>query len=169
MAQFVAGSSGGTGGEQTFDHPPEGAIVAEVRVNAGEVIDSIEFIYELPGGDLYEAGKHGGMGGAPWPPVHVGRTRWISSIRGLHSPDRCTQVDVYFGGTPTHYVVIGGWHDNSGMVQFEYNAPTGFEIVGFYGRSGAQIDAFGVVFRSLSERRIGGLELPTPVDVAGVG
>ena len=42
-------------------------------------------------------------------------------------------------------IFVGG---PGGTAEYTYEAPPGFEIVGFYGRSGDLVDAMGVVLRA---------------------
>ena len=152
MADFVAGPSGGVGGVLARDDPPDGLIVAEVRISSGEAIDSIEFIHEFPNGDLYETGKHGGDGGVANAPLHVGRAHWISEVRGWASAQRCVGLSIALDGDVGKYWDFGHQADN--YATFHYVAPLGWEIIGFYGRTSDQVDAFGVVFGMLGARGV---------------
>jgi hypothetical protein len=64
----------------------------------------------------------------------------VDSLR-IHTNMRVTET---FGGP-------------GGGVDFFYQAPIGFSIIGFVGRSGLYLDAIGVVVRLLP-----GLEFPAP-------
>jgi len=56
--------AGGPGGGAFVDSDiPDEARVVEVRVHAGEYVDSVQMVYNLPGGRPLEAAKHGGGGG----------------------------------------------------------------------------------------------------------
>jgi phage tail protein X len=56
-------TAGGSGGSVFSDRPPQGARLVEVRVRAGDAIDSIQAIYIGSDGRLIDGARHGGSGG----------------------------------------------------------------------------------------------------------
>ena len=56
--------AGGSGGTEFVDADvPAGGRIVEVRIHAGEYVDSIQMIYSMPDGRPLEAARHGGEGG----------------------------------------------------------------------------------------------------------
>jgi hypothetical protein len=138
--------AGGSGGSEFFDSEiPDGARIVEVRVNAGEFVDSVQMIYSVPGGRPFPAAKHGGNvgGGASFrlrPGEYIvglsGRFgQYVDSLR-IHTNQRTSQV---FGGG-------GGGRD------FRIEVPDGAQATGFVGRSGEYVDAIGLTFARMRDR-----------------
>ena len=130
---FRMGPSGGTGGG-LFTDAPQGR-VTEVRIRHGSWIDSIQIAY-----DNRRSSRHGGGGGRESVFTLQGG-EFIKAIYGRYGRfvDSITVVtnrrsSRRFGGP-------------GGVVDYHYEAPDGFEIAGFTGRSGVYLDSIGVVLR----------------------
>lgn len=133
----LAGGSGGTG--FLDEDIPAGARIVEVRVEAGEFIDSVQMIYSFPDGRPIEAARHGGEGGhastfrlerGEYIIGLSGRCgRYVDSLR-IHTNMRASQL---FGGS-------GGERD------FRIEVPDGNQAMGFMGRSGMYVDAIGLTY-----------------------
>lgn len=135
------GPSGGTGGKEFSDQRvPENAKVSEVRIWSGKFIDAIQMVHETSDGKLIELEKHGGRGGN-FASFRLERDEYITGIKGWYGQyiDSIRiitnkQVSIHYGG-------------KGGGSEFFYEAPPGFEVVGFIGRSGQYIDSIGIVMR----------------------
>ena len=140
--------AGGSGGTDFVDGDiPAGTRIVEVRVEAGNVVDSVQMIYNLPDGRLLEAARHGGGGGRA-ASFHLEQGEYIVGLSGrcgiyvdslrIHTNTRTSQL---FGGS-------GGDRD------FRIDVPDGNQATGFIGRSGTYLDAIGLTYaRTLDPQR----------------
>lgn len=137
MSTVVFGPSGGVGGQPFDDEPPaEHAKVRELRVWAGAQVDAIQTVLDVDG-EAVEGVKHGGNSGN-------------LSVLTLGDNEYITEVYGRFGS----YIEILNIRTNKGqsrrfggqggIIDFLYVAPSGFQIIGFWGRSGRLIDSLGV-------------------------
>ena len=128
------GPAGGTGG-YLFDDGPAIGRIADVLIRSGAYIDSILVIEENP---TTIHPQHGGDGG------HL-------DIFTLASDEYITEVSGRYGRyvdsltIQTNKGQIGHWGGSGGVQDFDFQAPSGYAIVGFWGRSGAYVDAIGVI------------------------
>jgi hypothetical protein len=138
--------AGGAGGAAFVDADiPPGARIVEVRVKAGNYLDSIQFIYSLPNGRPLEGARHGGNGGRAAsfrldPGEYIvglsGRCgEYVDSLR-IHTNRRTSQL---FGGM-------------GGDVEYRIDVPNGNQATGFMGRSGEYLDAIGLTYEGTSGR-----------------
>jgi hypothetical protein len=137
------GPSGGTGGESFYTVAPEGTRLVRVEVRAGRRIDAIQIVYRTPQGEEVAGGWYGGRGGVRQT-LTLGTGNAVLAIGGKYG----ARVDSIFveldregDGFPW---TVGG---EGGSVEYRYAAPPGYEIVGFHGRAGAEVDAIGAVLR----------------------
>ena len=143
---IVEKAAGGYGTKNYICHAdklPPVAHLREVRVNSGDLVDGLQAVLQ----NSYLLNKHGGGGGSAsnfvlQPNEHLVRVfgeyaNYVDEITFVTDLGRSQ----HFGG--------GG-----GKAHYEFNAPPGFEIVGFCGLSGWYIDAIGVVFRPMSDEVI---------------
>jgi hypothetical protein len=139
--------AGGSGGTAFLDGDvPAGAGIVEVRVQAGNFVDSIQMIYNLPDGRSLEAVRHGGEGGRA-ATFRLEQGEYIVGLSGrcgtyvdslrIHTNRRTSQL---FGGS-------GGDRD------FRIDVPDGNQATGFMGRSGTYIDAIGLTYARTPQRR----------------
>ncbi len=139
---WANGYSGGCGGAEFQDSIPANTKeVAGVIVRSGAYVDSLQMAVRLTTGNIKLLNKHGGNGGAQ-SVFRLNNGEYITSMWGRYG----SYVDSIQFGTSTgrSSPKYGG---NGGCGNFYYSAPAGYEIAGFYGRSGAYIDAIGVVLK----------------------
>ena len=141
MADLVLGPSGGNGGREFIDYAaPVGAMLREIRINAGFYVDGIQLVYSDADGVLVEMPHIGGKGGLhhtltldadEYVTGVSGRCgRYIDSIR-IQTNKRSTDS---FGGS-------------GGGEEYHYEAAANGEIVGFVGRADWYVDQLGVIVR----------------------
>ncbi|GGA97589.1 jacalin-like lectin [Puia dinghuensis] len=117
------------------------ARIRELIINSGESIDSITVSYVGANDVSYGSYKMGGNGGGEQI-MQLQEGEFITHIFGEYSDVvKNFQIDTNLGQN----IAFG----TSGSVRFEYNAPDGYEIIGFWGASGALIDRVGIVLRSV--------------------
>lgn len=137
------GPSGGTGGVSFTDQLPSNQYfeLREIAIRAGDRIDGITVAWELADGSLDNADWKGGYGGDLYN-IYLYPGEYLVGVSGTYS----SQIDsLQF---TTNYGYYGLRYGGYGGVQdFNYRAPEGYEIVGFTGREGDQIDALGVIMR----------------------
>ena len=149
-AQLQAGQTliaGGRGGDAFTDGlPAEGARISEIRVWAGDTIDSIQAVYLLADGRTAEGPRHGGSGGRNVR-FQLERDEYVIGLSGRHGDtiDSLTiqtnrRTSQRFGGR-------GGDRD------FRIEVPANQQAIGFTGRSGDLVDAIGLVYAPVSGTR----------------
>ena len=138
------GPSGGHEGSEFVDIVPPGARITEIRIHSGERIDAIQVIYAGADGRPIEMPRHGGSGGG-LEVLRLGRGEYINEIKGRYGA-RLDSLTIGVEGKRADWT---GFHagGSGGSADFRYQAPYGMEIIGFRGRSGAELDAIGVVLR----------------------
>jgi hypothetical protein len=141
MVTRKCGPSGGIGGKEFADDIlPQDYQVVEVYIYAQEQVYGVQIIHETCEGRRHPFLVHGRTGGE----LHVLRLdadEFIVSISGQFS----TQVDSL--RIQTNKKISSLFGGNGGAGAYVYEAPSGTEIVGFYGRAGDTLDAIGVVLR----------------------
>jgi hypothetical protein len=176
MALFRLGPSGGLGGTNPFDDfeprdpevhlPPDnsrvhfvwvGALAPDENANPGEnhpeVIHSIkiEHIVDVPA-DTFPLEEHGQpMQGKDPHPVQIARGDYIKRIEGTSERfvNKLTIIRANKSNPDQEREPKTFGKGSAKATDFKYEAPTGFEIVGFLGREGTLIDAIGVILRHL--------------------
>ncbi len=142
-AQAV-GPSGGAGGGPFADPQELNTIkVVRITIRSGAYVDAVQMTLERPDGSLITFDHHGGFGGG-------------EQNFDLEAGEHVTSIDGRYGAYVDHInihtdhgrVLSGG--GGGGVEGYSYTAPPGFEIAGFIGRSGAYIDAIGVLLRPIS-------------------
>jgi hypothetical protein len=145
----VNGPSGGTGGNSGNTDSDEGFLEPGTRVarvvlsqdKSHEAVEGIQFTHVRQNGTLLDLPHHGGFGGAQQD-FDLARNEHIIKISGTY--ENFVKSVTIETNNPTHQITVGY---QVGAV-YTYEAPPGFEIVGFYGRSGTLVDAIGVVVRA---------------------
>jgi hypothetical protein len=138
--------AGGNGGNPFMDErPDQDARITEIRVFAGIFIDGIQAVYALPNGRLFEGAVHGNRGGAP----NVFRLERDEYVIGLSG--RCGQyVDslqiMTNRRTSPRYGGAGGKRD------YRVEVDSGYQAIGFFGRSGKYLDAIGLTYIEASRQ-----------------
>jgi hypothetical protein len=131
--------AGGNGGNPFMDETPQDARITEIRVFAGIFIDGIQAVYALPNGRLFEGVVHGNRGGAP----NVFRLERDEYVIGLSG--RCGQyldsLQIMTNRrTSPRYGGPGGKRD------YRVEVDSGYQAIGFLGRSGKYLDAIGLTY-----------------------
>jgi hypothetical protein len=147
----VNGPSGGPGGNSGDTDSDEGFLELGTRVvrvllsfddNNHHAVEGIQFTHLRNNGSLLDLPHHGGFGGSQTL-FDLDRNEHIVKISGRYNKF-VTSATVETDTARTISVGTGGGGDG----EYTYEAPPGFEIVGFFGRSGTLVDAIGVVLRA---------------------
>ncbi len=131
-------TAGGTGGSEFADRQiPQGARIAQIRIRAQRYVDSIQAVYALPGGSLYEGPVYGG-GGGKLNVLELAEDEFVTGISG--------RVGDYVDSIVIHtnrrsFPSYGG---SGGRQSFRIEVPGGNRVVGFTGRAGRYLDAIGL-------------------------
>jgi len=146
------GPSGGPGGGQFQVWPPidDGFTldttpfeIAALIFNTGSYIDAMQVIYRnVRTGVVVVSDKIGGNGGGEAPPFELAQGEVITGFVGS-TGDFVNNLAV-FKNTSSQGNEFGGPGTNA---LFQYSWDPSEEVIGFWGRSGAYIDAFGVFVR----------------------
>jgi hypothetical protein len=132
--------AGGRGGRAFADRDvPAGARIAEVRVRAGEWLDSIQVVYALADGRTVEGSRHGGTGGNV-SVFRLDRDEYVIGLSG-RSGERVDSLRIQTNRRTSQ--VFGG---RGGSQDYRLDVPAGSEAIGFTGRSGEYLDAIGLIF-----------------------
>lgn len=143
-------TAGGTGGQQFADRQiPLGARITQIRIRAARYVDSIQAVYALPGGSLYEGPIYGGTGGS----LHVLELAADEFVTGISG-----RVGDYVDSIVVHtnrrsFPAYGG---SGGRQSFRIEVPAGNQGLGFTGRAARYLDAIGLGYApqaSASQRR----------------
>ena len=132
--------AGGSGGTEFVDADvPAGGRIVEVRIHAGEYLDSIQMVYAMPDGRPLEAARHGGEGGRGMS-FRLDQREYIVALSGrcgtyvdslrIHTNKRTSEL---FGG-------------RGGEREFRIDVPNDNQATGFMGRSGEYLDAIGLTY-----------------------
>lgn len=132
---FAVGPWGGSGGGYYECIPPtQQTKVYSMAIRSGARVDKISIWYKHQG-EIYIACEAGGSGGG----FHLqffDEDEYIKEIIG-NSGARLDRIGIK---TNKKYFAYGGW----GGSPFRFSVPQGYHINGFFGRSGAEVDALGV-------------------------
>jgi hypothetical protein len=141
MVTRKCGPSGGTGGEEFADDIlPQDCEVVEVHIYAQQQVHAVQIIHETCEGRRHPFPVHGSPTGMPHV-LRLAADEFIVGIKGQFG----TQVDSICITTNKQVSPVFG--REGGNVAYLYETSPGSEIVGFYGRAGAALDAIGVVVR----------------------
>jgi len=133
----MAGGSGGNPFQDT-SIAPDGRI-SEVRVSAGTMIDSIQAIYVLPDGRTVTGPLHGGPGGNA-NSFRLDSDEYIVGVSGRYGKNiDCLRIQTNKRTSPLY----GG---SGGRQDYSLTLSSGNQAVAFFGRSGNQLDAIGLVY-----------------------
>jgi hypothetical protein len=141
MITRKCGPSGGTGGEEFADDVrPEDWQVVEVHIHAQNQVNAVQIVHETCEGRRHVFPLHGCTTGE----VHIMRLAADEFIVGI-SGHFSTQIDTI--RIHTNKQLSPPLGRESGGTAYIYEAPSGSEIVGFYGRAGDGLHAIGVILR----------------------
>jgi hypothetical protein len=153
-AEEQANVFGGGGGTFFSDLDiPAGARVTEVRIRSGDFIDSIQLVYTLENGSLFEGPIHGGRGGRA-SVFRLNRDEYITGLSGRYG----SRVDSLAIITNKRTSPIYG--GRGGSSNYRITVPAGNQVIGLSGRAGEFLDAIGInsaplrtQYRDLQRRR----------------
>ena len=141
MTTRRCGPSGGTGGEDFADDVlPEEWQVVEVHVHARKQVYAVQIVHETGDGSRHPFPVHGRPAEQPYI-LRLAADEFIVGISGHCS----TQVDSMRIHTNKQISPLLGGDGGGGV--YIYEAPSGSEIVGFWGRAGDGLHAIGVILR----------------------
>jgi hypothetical protein len=131
-------TAGGTGGEQFADRQiPLDARISQIRIRAGRYVDSIQAVYALPGGSLYEGPLHGGTGGS-LNVLELAEDEYVTGISGRMG----NYVDsIVIHTNRRSFPAYGG---SGGRQSFRIEVPAGNQAIGFTGRAARYLDSIGL-------------------------
>lgn len=117
---------------------PENPIVTNIGLRAGSRVDQVNI--SLSGGITF---VHGGTGGTA-NSLTLNSNEYVSSVQLCSGQkDGNTRIFYVKFTTNTGRTLSGGSTTSSAVT---YSAPSGWQIVGFHGRSGSEVDKVGVIY-----------------------
>jgi hypothetical protein len=131
---------GGPHGTPFTDVPvvPIGTPVSQLRLRAGSRVDGVGLT--LASGLSYD---HGGAGGRP-NNLDLGVGEYLTSVT-LNAAQHNDRTRIFFARFVTDLGrTLAGGSPTSNTVT--YTAPAGWQISGFHGRAGAEVDQLGVIY-----------------------
>lgn len=138
---YSAGPSGGRGGMNFKDRPPQGkSRVVEIIIRAGTFIDSVQFIHENDRGRKIPLGKHGGDGGELYR-LKLENGEYVTRISGRYGRF-IDSIRIH-----TNFRTYPRYGGAGGSGAYSLKSPKDAEIVGIFGREGVFIDAIGILCR----------------------
>jgi hypothetical protein len=146
---------GGNGGDSFQEvSSASGARIAEVRVFAGTMVDSIQVLYVLPNGRTVEGPRHGGPGGQA-NSFRLDSDEYIVGISGRYGKNiDCVRIQTNKRTSPLY----GG---SGGRQDYRIDVPRDNQAVGLIGRSGNLLDAIGLLYAPVT------LQVSGKTDIAG--
>jgi endonuclease/exonuclease/phosphatase family metal-dependent hydrolase len=117
---------------------PVGQRVTQVGIRAGSRVDQVGLT--LGGGTTY---SHGGTGGTASSLTLAAGERLTSVTLNAGQKDGRTRIFYIRFVTSTGRTLTGGTATSDTVT---YTAPAGWQISGFHGRSGTEVDQLGVIF-----------------------
>jgi len=150
---YYSGCSGGTGGNEVFNHDPhyesvigaEDCRISEIIVHQGNVIDSIAVSYVDSNDNPLGTFKIGGNGGY-MSVLQLKKESYITALYGAYD-NVVGWIQINTGNTGMSFGLT--WN-----TEFVYHAPAGFLIIGFWGAEGDYIDRLGVIMRKIPEEQL---------------
>lgn len=153
---LLCGPTGGEGGRAFSDAAilgrSPGAAVSRITVRADRFLDAIAVDYAEAGGAFAGRRRHGGDGGEEHE-LTLRRGEYITAISGRFG----TLVDRIVIDTNRREAALAAGANFRPLeprtpfgADYRYEAPAGYEIAGFLGRSATFVDALGVILRPRS-------------------
>lgn len=127
---------GGPGGDRFVDHPPPDVQLISVVIRAGTSVDAVAPVLRRADGTPYTVSLHGGLGGD------------VNTFR-LDKNERLTAMSVWANRSTIDAIQFESNLKRSRIYgtprgeSFRVVVPPGHRVVGFVGRSGAQLNAVG--------------------------
>lgn len=138
---YSIGPFGGNGGSAFSVNPPSGTRIHAIAMRTGSRVDKLIVYYKSPSGTIYTGVDRGGNGGTYY--LHFfSSDEYIKRISG-RSGSRLDKLTIYTNKKTFTHGGNGGSYFNASI------PPSGFEILGFYGRSGSNIDRIGFYVHTL--------------------
>ncbi len=144
------GPSGGLGGQAFDAHPPTRRgpwKINTLQGRSGSRINQLELIWKDDAGETQSSQEYGGDGGDPWT-FNIQSDDYLTEIKGFIGDHNSVRV------FSLQFVTRNGVESEvfgkatSSSKPFSYQCPDGYQIVGIFGRAGAEIDALGVYIRA---------------------
>ncbi|WP_199852634.1 jacalin-like lectin [Aquimarina sp. Aq78] len=138
---YPVGPFGGGGGGAFSVNPPSGTRIHAIAMRTGSRVDKLVVYYISPSGTIYTGMSRGGNGGSFY--LHFfDNTEYIRRIAG-RSGSRLDRLTIYTNKKTFTHGGNGGSYFNAAI------PPSGFQILGFFGRSGSEIDRIGFYVHTL--------------------
>lgn len=138
---YADGPYGGGGGSAFNFNPSTTDRIHSIAMNTGRVVDKIIVYYIKPDGSIYTGLNQGGNGGSYY--IQFFQTNeYIKNVSGKSGSklDRLTII------TNKKSFTYGGNGGSSFNISIP---PSGFHVLGFFGRSGSKIDNIGFYIHTL--------------------
>jgi hypothetical protein len=163
LAFNTLGPVGGPGGTSFSD---EGLVIPYERVSgvlirSGAYLDQIALIVTGFEGTPQPLPRHGGNGGVETR-IDFGPDEYILGISGRYD----STGFIHSIAITTNQQTYGPYGDAQGSGEYNFQVPAANEVAGFVGRSGAYVDALGVVYRYRPTRDIEGEMDSSPAPTA---
>lgn len=130
----MVGPWGGSGGYPFSIYPPDGSRIYAIAISSGGLIDRIVIWYQTANGTIYVGGDRGGSGGI-YHVQYFSSDEYIVSVSG-RSGGLLDRLTIHTNRKSFSY---GG----NGGTPFYVSVPYGYQVLGFWGRSGGVIDQIG--------------------------
>ncbi len=127
---------------------PQDFRVLEVRVDAQNQVDGLQIVHETVNGHRRVFPLHG-CAAEDCYVLQLDADEFITSIWGSCGAE-VTSICIQTNKQTSPVLGSEGGANVNGInhaCEYHYDAPSGAEIVGFWGRAGSRIDALGVIMR----------------------
>jgi hypothetical protein len=132
--------AGGNGGSPFIDQNiPSGARVLEILISAGGQVDSLQMTYEVENRRVVQGIRHGSPG---WNPdsFRLDSDEYVTGISGSYG-QQIESMRIHTNKRASPIYGRPGWNR-----EFRIDVPSGYQAVGFAGRSGSYINAIGLIY-----------------------
>jgi hypothetical protein len=135
-----------------------GQTVSSITLRAGDRVDGLTLVISAPTPTTF---THGGSGGSDWTLV-LGANEYLTSMEAhWGEKDGHTRIFYLKFSTSAGNTLDGGSTTDSSATA---TAPAGYQLCGFYGRDGDEIDLLGAVWASIDAAVSGTV---APADLSG--
>ncbi|OWZ07193.1 hypothetical protein PHMEG_00020445 [Phytophthora megakarya] len=151
-------SFGGPHGTEFSDEAAatSGQAVASITIRAGERVDGVSLEVTAPKAETF---NHGGSGGTE-NKLTLGKGEFITSMEA-HWGQKKGRTRIFylsFGTSAGNTIAAGSQTEDKNSV----TAPKGFQLGGFFGRDGDEIDSLGAIWTSIEVVTAPPTPAPTP-------
>jgi len=141
---------GGSGGSSFSDSQLQsGALIVEVHIRCGDLVDSVQMTYAGTDGRTFTGPRHGGSGGRD-KVFRLDQDEYIIGLSGRYG-DAIDSIRIHTNRRVSQLFGGGG-----GKREYRIEVPNGYQAVGFSGQAGKVIDAIGLTYTSARSTRRGG-------------